>query len=104
MPHAHFLQMFTNGHWGKWALGKNIHLGERGSSSGLKGYPKCPGTISPKCSQMGPGANGHLGKMDIWGKEYPKCRNVTEAISPQLFTNGHLGKMDIWRKKVPQVP
>ena len=69
MPYAHFPQMFTNGHWGKWVLGANKHLGEKITPSALKRYPKCPGPISPKCSPMGTEANGHLGQMDIWGKE-----------------------------------
>ena len=30
-----FPQMFTNGHWGKWALGANGHLGKRGTPSAL---------------------------------------------------------------------
>ena len=65
-------QMFANGQWGKWALEKNGHLRERGTLSALKGYLKCPGPITPKCSQMGTKANGHLEKMNIWGKEVPQ--------------------------------
>ena len=61
-------QMFANGQWGKWALRKNRHLGEKGTPSALKRYPECPGPITPKCSQMGTKANGHLGPMEIWGK------------------------------------
>ena len=49
VPYAHLPQMFTNGHWGKWALGENVHLGQRGTPRALKGYPKCPMPIYPKC-------------------------------------------------------
>ena len=73
VPYAHFPQMFTSGHWGKWALGENVHLGERGTPRALKGYPKCPMPISLKYLQMGTGANGHWGKCTFGGKWYPKC-------------------------------
>ena len=79
VPYVHFPQMFTNVHWGKWVLGANVHLRETSTPCALKRYPKCPGSISPKSSQMGTGANGHRGK---WA----------------LGENGHLKKM------VPQVP
>ena len=65
MPWAHYPKMFTNGHQGKWALGVNGHLGERGPPSALKGHSKCPAPITPKCSPMGTEANGHLGQIDI---------------------------------------
>ena len=35
VPGVHFPQMFTNGHWGKWALGANGHLGKRSTPSAL---------------------------------------------------------------------
>ena len=61
VPYAHFPQMLTNGQWSKWTLRANGHLEKKGTPSSLKEYPKCPGPISPKCSQMGNEANGHLG-------------------------------------------
>ena len=60
-PWAHYPKMFTNGQQGKWELGANGHLGERGTPSALKGHPKCLMPISPKCLQMSIGVNEHLG-------------------------------------------
>ena len=79
-------QMLANEQQGKWALGENGHLEEGNTSTFLKEYPKCPMPITPKCVQMGTGANGHL------GKEYPNC---LVSISPKFFQmdngkNGHL--------------
>ena len=48
VPGVHFPQMFTNGHWGKWALGANGHLGKRGTPSAL--CPSVPVLICLKFS------------------------------------------------------
>ena len=104
VPSAHFPQMFTNGRWGEWALRENGHLGEKGTPSVLKGYPKCPLPIFRKCMQMGSEANGHLGQIDIWGKKVPQV--PTSALCP-FSPNAYkwaLGQMNICRKGVPQVP
>ena len=66
-PWAHFPEIFTNEHRGKWALGENGHLDKR--------YPKCLNIPVPISSQMfanGRGANGHLRKTDIWGEGVPQ--------------------------------
>ena len=60
VPYAHFPRIYANGHWGKWALEVNAHLGERDTPSALKRFPKCPMPIFLKCLQVGTGANGHL--------------------------------------------
>ena len=82
------------GHRGKWALMQigtkaNEHLGKRGTPSALTGNPKCPVSIFPKCLQMGSGANGHLGQMDIWGKEAPQ---VPYVHFPKMYANEYMGK------------
>ena len=99
VPYAHFPQIITNGHWGKWALKANGHLGERSTQSALclfspnvyqwalgqmstlekwtfrrKRYPMCPVPISPKCMQMARGANAHFGERGTPSalKRYPQ--------------------------------
>ena len=82
VPSAHFLKMFSNEHWDKWALGANGHLGVRDTPSAL-----CP------FSQMF--ANGHWRQMDIWGKEAPQvsCTHFPEIFSQvPIFPTAHLKK------------
>ena len=64
--------IFANGHGSIWALDANGLLGDRGTPSTLKGYPKGLTSIFHKLLQMDMGANGHLGQMDFWGKEVPQ--------------------------------
>ena len=54
VPGVHFPQMFTNGHWGKWALRANVHLGERDNPRALKRYPQVPYAHLPQMF-----TNGH---------------------------------------------
>ena len=60
--------MCVNGYWGKWALGVNAHLGERGTPSAL-------------CLFIPNVYKWALGQMDIWGKGHPKC---PVPISPKF--------------------
>ena len=89
------------GTWKKWTFG------EKGTPSALKKYLKCPGPITPKCSQMGTKANGDLGQMDLWWKGVPKVpyRGIPSAFGP-LPQNVHKWaprQMELWGKEVPQV-
>ena len=80
---------WKNEYLGKWVLDENIYLGELGTrkmgtgANGLQGKWTFGerGTLSAlkflcpfplKCLQIGSGANGHWGKMDIWGKRVPQ--------------------------------
>ena len=49
--------------------------------------------------------NGHLGQMNIWGKEGPQVPYAFSSKSSQMGVgvNGHLGQKNIWGKGVPQV-
>ena len=66
VPYVHYPELFKNGHWSKWALGANGHLG--------KEYPKCPVPI-PQFFQIG-----------IWG---PSAHLPLCPFCPSV----HLGKM-----------
>ena len=81
-----------NGFQGKWTFG------ERGTLNALKFL--CPFPL--KRLQMGSGANGHLRKMDIWGKGVPQVpyRGISSALS-LLTQNVHKRvprQMGIWGK------
>ena len=86
--------MFANGRWGKWRLGANGHLGERGTPSSLKRYSKCPWVhLSEIFTNGHRKANGHVrGKNEHLDKGYPKCPNIPVPISPQMSANGQWGK------------
>ena len=66
VPYAHYLSMFKNEPWGKWALGANGHLG--------KECPKCPVPIPPIFSNkhLGPQVpiypSAHFALVSIWKK------------------------------------
>ena len=72
VPYAHFPQMLTNGHWGKWTF--------RG-----KEYPKCPVPISPNFSKgewrkWELGANGHLGNLSTCPSSHFALENRQWAL------------------------
>ena len=91
----------ANGPHSKWGLGANGHLGKwtfgrkgEATPSSLKGYPKCPVSISPNVCIWA------LWQMDTWtfgGKGYLKCPNrvpqVPCAYFPQIcqWTVGQMG-------------
>ena len=89
VPYVHFPQMYANGHWGKWALGVNANLGERGTPSAL-----CP--FIPNFYKWA------LGQMDAWGKGHPK---YPVPISPKFFKRA-VEKMDLGDPSahLPQCP
>ena len=109
---------WKNEYLGKWLLEENIYLGELDTwemGSGANefqgkwtfGERVPPSALMLLCpfpsnvckwavGQMGSEANGHWGKMNIWGKGYPKCPKGVSQVPwdhyPKMFTNGHQGK------------
>ena len=67
----------ANGHRNKWGLGANWLLGK--INIWVKSAP----------GEIGPRTNGHLGKMDIWGKEvgYPKFLKGVPQVPCVYFPN-----------------
>ena len=95
--YVHFPQMFTSGHWGKWALWVNAHLGERGTPC-PKGVP--PSALCPFTSNVYKWA---LGKMGTWGKctfgrkGYPMPQSALCLFTSNVY-EWALGQMSFWAK------
>ena len=101
--------MFRNGHWGKWALGANGHLG--------KEYPKCSAVPIPQFfsnRHLGPQvpiySSAHFVLVPIWekwtkwrylGYSFPPKVNFSPKPQVPIFPSAHWQKFwVIWAQSI----